>query len=278
MVFAVVLGACAHQSELEVAPGSLYVAMGSSFAAGPGITAPADDPPTRCARSRDNYAHQIARRRRLNLVDVSCGGATTRHVLDAWNELPAQLDAIRPETRLVTVTIGGNDLGYIGQLVMGACGNTNACPQSAPPNEQSYAALESRMNQIAREVRRRARGARLVFVEYPSVLPEHGVCNATPLTALQAENARATARRLADITARVARENGDDLFPAARLSLGHDACAAEPWMNGYPLPGHPVNGAPYHPNLAGMTAIADALEREIWGGAGPTTYGGVGSR
>jgi len=32
-------------------------------------------------------------------------------------------------------------------------------------------------------------------------------------------------------------------------------------MNGYPRPEAPVNGAMYHPNAAGMTAVADALEQ-----------------
>jgi lysophospholipase L1-like esterase len=43
------------------------------------------------------------------------------------------------------------------------------------------------------------------------------------------------------------------------MSKGHDACSADPWMNGYPRPGAPVNGTLYHPNAKGMKSIADAL-------------------
>ena len=60
--------------------GSKYVAMGSSFAAGPGITTPDEGTPARCTRSKDNYARQLARRRGLKLTDVSCSGATTAHM------------------------------------------------------------------------------------------------------------------------------------------------------------------------------------------------------
>lgn len=49
----------------------------------------------------------------LNLVDVSCGGATTAHILGAWSELAPQIDAVTSDTKLVTVTIGGNDLNYV---------------------------------------------------------------------------------------------------------------------------------------------------------------------
>src|SRR5438445_3085706 len=71
-----------------------YVAMRSSFAAGPGITRPADDPPDRCGRSADNYAHQLARKRGLALTDVSCGGATTASILAPWNGHSAQIEAV----------------------------------------------------------------------------------------------------------------------------------------------------------------------------------------
>jgi hypothetical protein len=35
-------------------------------------------------------------------------------------------------------------------------------------------------------------------------------------------------------------------------------------MNGYPRPDAPVAGAGYHPNAAGMTAVADALDKLLW--------------
>src|ERR1700744_5133921 len=90
--------------------GAKYVNMGSSFSAGPSIATPADNPNNRCNRSSQNYAHQIARRHNLTLVDVSCGGSTTEHLLGAGKELPPQLDAITPDPALVTFTTGGNDL------------------------------------------------------------------------------------------------------------------------------------------------------------------------
>ncbi len=142
-----------------LAPGAHYVAMGSSFAAGPGITASADQPPNRCTRSADNYAHQLARRRGLTLTDVSCGGATTAHLLGPWGELPPQLDALRPETRLVTVTIGGNDVGYIGGLIRASClsragATVGACPQVPAPTEQAWRAERGARGRASGRARR----------------------------------------------------------------------------------------------------------------------------
>lgn len=264
-------GGSARAGEPQLPPGSKYVALGSSFAAGPGVARAAETPPGRCQRSMENYARQLARRRGLALNDVSCSGARTTHLLGPWDELPPQLDAVDKDTRLVTVTIGGNDLGYIGGLFDASCrqvaiaanDSKTSCPTVPAPTEQAFSDVEARMREIAAQVRRRAPGARLVFVDYLAVLPPQGTCAATPLTPDQADASRAIARRLAEITARAAKSSGADLVTASAQSIGHDACAREPWMNGYPRPGAPVDGLFYHPNLAGMTAVADALDRML---------------
>ena len=248
---------------VQAAPltGGRYVAMGSSYAAGPGITTPADTPPTRCARSTDNYAHQVARRLGLDLADVSCSGATTAQILGGWHELPAQADAVTADTRLVTVTIGGNDLNFVGNLDAASCRAMQAtnCGTVQAPDEAHYAALEKALHAVVAAIRQRAPGARIVFVEYPVVLPASGVCAATPMTADEADMIRATAVRQAAITDAVAAAEKIDVVRFSVHSTGHDACAADPWMAGYlDASGRRVR-VPYHPNLEGMTAVADDL-------------------
>ena len=251
--------------------GAKYVAMGSSYAAGPGITTSADTPPNRCTRSRDNYAHQIARRHGLTLVDVSCGGATTEHILGPWRELKPQIDAVDADTRLVTVTIGGNDVRYTGGLSSNACQTLAQTTLDAhcgdlalPPTDAEWAGLEQRMNRIAAEVHTRAPGARLVFVDYPTVLPPTGTCAALSLTPAQAAAFREINRRVVEITARTARQGGADLVTSSVITADHHACSAAPWSNGYPSAGQPIVGAAFHPRLEAHTAMADALEKLIW--------------
>ena len=238
-----------------------YVAMGSSYAAGPGVTVPADQPPTRCARSKDNYAHQVARRLGLELTDVSCSGATTDDVLGPWHELPAQVAAVTQDTRLVTLTIGGNDLNYVGNLNAASCRAMPAavCQAVQPPDETHYAAVERALHAIVAAIRTRAPQARIVFVEYPAVLPERGVCAATPMTGDEAEMLRATAARLVAMTDRVAEAEKVEVLRFSVHSKDHDACAADPWMAGYLDASGQRARVPYHPNLEGMTAVADDL-------------------
>ncbi|MET0247461.1 MAG: SGNH/GDSL hydrolase family protein [Sphingomonas sp.] len=254
----------------ESLAGADYVAMGSSFAAGPGVTRSADQPPNRCARSEDNYAHLLARRMNLRLADVSCSAATTGHLLGPWNELPAQIDAVTADTRLVTITVGGNDVGYIGALMSASC-RTFATPPPGTPGGKcpvvsvpadAWAKLEAALRMIVVEIRRRSPRAWIIFVDYLTVLPERGLCAATPLTAEDADAGRATAKRLAALTARVAGETGSDVIAMSALSRHHDAFSAEPWMTGFPLPGG-ARFVPYHPNAQGMAAVADALARRL---------------
>lgn len=249
-------------------PAADYVAMGSSFAAGPGLLPHATEAPTRCGRSTRNYAQQLAALRGLTLADVSCSAATTQAILAPWKELPAQIDAVGPATRLVTVTIGGNDVGYVGRLLHASCRQLAelgrvAADRCRPANEATdadFAALGLSMRAIAAAVRARAPQAQLVFVDYLTLLPPSQTCAATPLTAAEADQARATAARLLALTAEVAKASDARLLSASSLSAGHDACAAEPWVWGYPAPDRQ---APYHPSLAGMSALARALDESL---------------
>lgn len=244
--------------------GSKYVAMGSSYAAGPGIPPFEPGAPARCTRSVHNYAHQLAARRGLVLTDATCSGATSAAVLSPWKEVPAQIDAVDADTRLVTVTIGGNDVSYIGNLMSLSCqmaGKAAApCWPVAWPGDVDFARMQEGLRHIADAVRARAPSALLVFVDYPTVLPATGGCDATPLPDGAADRSRATADRLAAATAQVATEKGALLLRAGDLSRDHGVCAADPWMVGYPAgPG----GAAYHPNRAGMTAVAEALDKAL---------------
>jgi hypothetical protein len=88
-----------------------YVALGDSYASGPGIPAQRADP-MGCQRSTHNYPALLAQALRIrDYTDVSCGGARTDDMTTPQpvrpGPNPAQFDALRPNTGLVTVTIGG---------------------------------------------------------------------------------------------------------------------------------------------------------------------------
>lgn len=98
-------------------------ALGSSFAAGPGIK-PIVDTAARC--SVNNYAHLTAAALNAKLTYLTSSGATLMNVLsepqDFWLARPAvpQLDLLPPDVDIVTLTAGGNDLGYSKSMITDA--------------------------------------------------------------------------------------------------------------------------------------------------------------
>ena len=261
------LAACATTPDIPV--GAKYVALGSSFAAGAGIPPLANDRPARCGASALSYSRLLAAELGLSLTDASCGGATTADVLNASNELPAQIDAITPDTRLVTITIGGNDLNYMGLLFAASCHagvpsrrtegtTTGPCPPVPVPDASAFNTLENNLAALLMAVRDRAPEARVVLVQYLSLVPEQD-CAAASLTPEHAAAARMVARALAQASARAAEHAGAEVLPMDRLSLGHTACDAEPWVRGLSADFDAAQGAPWHPSPAGHAVIAREL-------------------
>ncbi|MFM5930779.1 MAG: SGNH/GDSL hydrolase family protein [Novosphingobium sp.] len=265
-----VIAGCA-QLQPALPHSARYVAMGSSFAAGTGIYGIKPATPQRCGRSASNYATLVAGKLGLALDDQTCGGATTAHILGAWNELPAQIEAVTAETRLVTVTIGGNDLNYVGNLFAASCsgegftmqGVKRPCPAIRPPKPEDYAKLEGSLRAVAREVHHRAPKATLIFVQYVKLVPDNP-CAESQLSPEGALVNREIGEQLARVTARAAEAEGALVLPADQLSRSHTLCDAEKWSVGIKT-GGPEAPAPWHPTAAGHAAIAAALERMLAG-------------
>lgn len=241
--------------------GARYVAMGSSFAAGPGVGPVTPDTLVRCGRGTLNYPNLLAAKLKLELVDATCSGATTEHVLGPWKEVPPQIDSVDAATRLVTITIGGNDIAFVGNIFAAACEMMATPEPRCQPwravTEQEWQADEERMRKIVREVRTRAPKARIVLVDYITVLPSKGQCADLRIAAARLDYSRAAAKRLTRLTARVARAEGAEVLKFSRLSQRHAPCSAQPWSNGLSAPSG--DGIPVHPNKAGHRAAADAL-------------------
>jgi lysophospholipase L1-like esterase len=265
------LAGCAIPSTLPA--GSHYAALGSSYAAGAGIPPLASDRPARCGASQASYSRLLAERLELTLTDASCGGATTAHVLGPWDELPPQVEAVRRDTRLVTVTIGGNDLNYMGMMFAASCHAgmrdprlidpaTGECRQPVLPETAAVQAVENNLAALLAAIRARAPQARVVLVQYVSLAGEHD-CPAAPLAPEHAAIARQLAAMLATASERAAQRAGAEVLPVDQLSASHTPCDAEPWARGLGEGFDRSQGAPWHPSAAGHAAIARMLEEML---------------
>ncbi len=111
--------------------GKTYVALGDSYAAGYQLPPPSvatGQPVVGCDQTTGDYPHILAAQLGLKLTDVTCSGATTVDFTNSQDVTgtpdPApQLDVFKKiQPDLVTITIGGNDLGFTS--IAGACAAT----------------------------------------------------------------------------------------------------------------------------------------------------------
>jgi lysophospholipase L1-like esterase len=247
---------------------SRYVALGSSMAAGPGIRPSATGAPFRAARSGRNYPHLVAAQLGHDLVDVTFSGATTAHVLaDPQHGAPPQIDALDGSEDLVTVTIGGNDAGYVPYLfaaglprfarglpLLGRLLRGHLDPAA---RDRALVDVAESLKEVGRMLRQRAPRAKVFFVDYLTLLPPPGT-PAPPFSGTDLAVGRRIADTLERLTAEAAADTGCEIVRAAQASRDHHAWSAEPWTTkfGLPVPGRP---APLHPNAEGMRAVADLV-------------------
>lgn len=250
------------------APVKRYVALGSSMAAGPGIRPRAPGSPRAAGRSARNYPHLVAEALGFDLVDVTFSGATTANVLtESQRGAPPQVEALDGTETLVTVTIGGNDVGYVPMLFAAGLPRTaRAVPflgaklrdmLDPAARQQALADVGGSLVEVGRTLRRRAPRATVLFVDYLTFLPPPGV--PTPLLADEDVSlGRRIAADLERLTAEAAAAAGCGVVRAADASRDHHSWSVQPWTRGvgWPLPGRP---APLHPNAEGMRAVADLV-------------------
>ncbi|MFL0809844.1 MAG: SGNH/GDSL hydrolase family protein [Agarilytica sp.] len=261
---------------LEAAPkhkmtGSHYVNMGSSFAAGSGITPNKPDSVKRCKQSSDNYASILAKKLDLTLDDRSCAGAKSIHLLEAWGELAPQINAIKPDTKVVTITVGGNDLNYVRNLYALSCseeeglvigGKHIPCFPEVSAEKSAYIQLEKNLRETIRKISVKAPQASVIFIQYVTLVPAR-LCAATSLTEQEARRMRRIAERLSSITADVAKDSGAMLLNSDALSIERTPCDQEPWSIGSTVTPNNSNGMPWHPNKQANHAIAEKLREML---------------
>lgn len=246
-----------------------YVALGDSYAAGPGI--PIQYGPVGCGRSSHNYPSLLASALRVaRFTDVSCGGATTasmttpEHMSDGTN--PPQFAALTRDTDLVTLTIGGNDIGF-GEIVS-TCGALAATQPAGNPCQRHFtsggtdelatriAAVAPLIKNVIAGIRKRAPHATIMVVGAVRILPSTGGCYPSlPFATGDTSYLNRIQGLLNSVTGQQARATGALFVDSYRFSYGHDACEPpwQRWVEGL-QPQSPA--APLHPNVTGMAAVA----------------------
>lgn len=265
------------------------VALGDSYASGP-LIPPQYEQPWGCLRSSSNYAHQVASELGLALTDATCSGASTpdmweTHGVSPEEELaeyggpfgydghpgnPPQLDALRPDTDIVTLQIGGNDIGFGGLAT--TCGEGairgSGC-RAAVEAERPFERIDATAPKIAAvldEIHRRSPAAAIYVLGYSAIfkIGAEASCPAMGVGEEDAQYLRSIQEALNAMIESVADASGVATYvDVYGPSAGHTACdlPVVRWLE----PLVPVNAAaPIHPNLGGMSAIRDILVDVVW--------------
>ncbi|GAA4540072.1 SGNH/GDSL hydrolase family protein [Amycolatopsis samaneae] len=248
-----------------------YVALGDSYTSAP-RTGQAAGTPQGCDRSTNNYPHLVsARLKPAEFADVSCAGATTASITEPQQTRngtnSAQLDAVTAATTLVTLGIGGNDVGFVG--LASQCSTTHAdsaqCRDrfTAGGRDQLAERVDATAGKVAsvlQKIHEKAPKARVVVVGYPTVLPDGNGCWPTlPVGSGDVKYLRESLGKLNTMLAAQAKAHGAGFADTATPGKGHDLCAAadKRWVEGL-FPASPA--APLHPNARGEQGMAEAVE------------------
>lgn len=268
MIAAVVFGLAAWGSSaahaatttVKIPAESQYVAIGSSYAAGQSI---ATQLPV-CGRSTNNYPHLVAKALHLKLTDVTCGAALTANAIDTpEGDQPPQIDAVTKDTKLVTITIGGNDVQYSPTAL--ACGaDSVTCLTATPPTQldSEFAALPGALTTLIDMVRSKAPGTKIVFVPYVRIVPPT-TCPALNFSPAAASLVGGIGKRLEKVFVDVVKKTGVIMADPYAVGADHGPCAgSQAWIAGHQA----TNGFPYHPTAAGHVAMAHLVEHALGDG------------
>lgn len=255
-------------------PPDTYVALGDSYVSGPGIPIPSTNP-LGCMRSSKNYPNLVRSRIKVTkFTDVSCSGADTQdmHTPQSVTPGPAnppQLNALNRQTKVVTLGIGGNDIGFTDIAIN--CGNPfgGGCKSDYVHDGQdelseAIAATGPKVATVLTEIKRRAPRAKAFVVGYPTVLPETGD-GCSPLVPINAEDVAYLREKFKELNAMLksrAEAAAITYVDAATPSIGHDFCQSvgTKWVEGI-VPSS--TAYPVHPNAAGMAGTANTVGTRI---------------
>lgn len=292
-----------------------YVALGDSFAAFGPVDAPTSGPPA-CLRSTSNYPALVAEAlggpvagggpesaggpvsgggdpgsrsgEDMVFVDATCGGAqTTDLTRGQLAGIPPQFDALTADTDLVTLSIGGNDIGFgaIAECVMttradataegsastGAVdGATSTGAVDPGPCRERLAqtvtdaldALPEQLDLVYASIREHSPDARVVTTGYLPLVPADGGCAfVASMNPGDVTWTRDVTRQINEVVAEAAARAGADLAMPGQAQQ-HSGCAA-PADRYTDFTGSETGSHPMHPTALGQAAMAEAVAAAV---------------
>jgi lysophospholipase L1-like esterase len=223
-----------------------YVALGDSYSSGVGAGGTISSSGS-CDRSTNAYpALWDAANQPASYTSAACSGATTGTVISS------QLSALSRATTLVSITIGGNDVGFASTMETCVLSSTSSCVRAITTAEGEIATqLPGELNHVLADIRADAPNALVVVLDYPQLYDLSKSSGCLGLSTTDRTDLNRAATQLDGQIAAAATRHGDVFGDVRTAFAGHEICDSGSWL-------HAVNfldvSESYHPTAAGQSA------------------------
>jgi lysophospholipase L1-like esterase len=220
-----------------------YVALGDSYASGLGAGSYSDGS---CDQSANAFevlwvnAHHPA-----SFVNATCSGATTQDVI------ASQLSGLNGSTTLVSIVIGGNDVGFASTMITCVLEDTSACVSAIAQDEsEMQTQLPGEMDSVLSDIAADAPSAHVVVLDYPELYDLSKSASCIGLSTTDRTDLNQAADELDGQIQAAAARHGDTFGDVRPTFAGHEICDSSSWL-------HSVDwfnlGDSYHPTASGQS-------------------------
>ena len=219
-----------------------YVALGDSYASGVGAGGTSGS----CSQTANAYPALWAKANSpSSFTFTACSGATTSDVISS------QLAALSSATTLVSLTIGGNDVGFTSIMETCVLESTSSC-ESAVSSAESYAnnTLPGKLATLLSDIHADAPNAKVIVLDYP-VFYDTSVSVCIGLSSADHTAIDTGINDLDGVIAAAAADNNATFADVRSQFSGHEICDSSAWL-------HSLNildiSESYHPTAAGQSS------------------------
>lgn len=238
-----------------VASADDYVALGDSFSSGVGTNSYTLS--NSCRRGVYAYPWLVAQQRpNTSLTFVACSGAKTTDVM------ANQIQSVTAGAEIVTITIGGNDIGFSNLIVQCTLSNCSSALDNTRASLTTV--LGPRLDTVYTAIRSRTLTATVVVLGYPRLFSSAGCFGTLGISATERAKANQLADAIDELTAERAAETEPELTYRSAIGAftGHAVCSGSAWLNGLNL-FNTVES--YHPNRNGNSLGYAPIVRSVVG-------------
>jgi lysophospholipase L1-like esterase len=242
-VAAATIAALALASPAHAAAGDRYVALGDSYSSGVGAGNYTSSSGS-CDRSTNAYsALWAAAHAPASYLSVACSGATTTSVSST------QLSALSAATTLVSITVGGNDVGFGNIMETCAVEGTTQCVNAVQAAENlANSQLPGLLDKVYDGIRSAAPNARVVVLDYPVFYQLNTFC--VGLSTTSHVKIDEGINLVDGILSAAAGRHGFTFADVRSIFVGHQLCSGDKWLHALNL--FDITES-YHPTANGQS-------------------------